>query len=46
MLEDAINSVMEIIEDESADFTGLEYMTFLNELRDRIDEVINEQIEQ
>lgn len=40
--EDKIQSIMEVIDDELLDLGALPYVETLTELRNRIDEMINE----
>lgn len=39
--EDAVQSVMEVIDDELLDLGALPYVETLTEIRSRIDEIIN-----
>lgn len=40
--EDAVQSVMEVIDDELQELAALPYVETLTEIRSRIDEMINE----
>lgn len=40
--EDAIQSIMEVVDDELLELGALPYVETLTELRNRIDEMINE----
>lgn len=40
--EDAVQSVMEVIDDELQELAALPYVETLSEIRSRIDDIINE----